>query len=690
MRYLYCCVATMALSIAALASPPAAPSNLSGTVTTSPSTGVILTWQDNASDESGFVLEKRNPGGNWSPFAEVGFDTEVYTDTAVAPGTTVDYRVRAFRHEPGPTVPAGFVRVPGGTYMRGSPVGEPGRAADEELHEVTLTRDLLVSTTEVRNQEFAAAMNWALQQGLVVSEATSGSELYTFRNATGSVQTLFVISDAGSLRFSGGQILPGFDVALHPVVDVTWFGAMMYCYVLSLQHGLVPAVSPDDWSINLDAPGYRLPTEAEWEYLCRAGTTTALYNGAVSGTGCFADANLEAVAHYCGNANLLSDGRRLTPNSWGLYDMHGNAQEWCADWYGAYPTGLVADPRGPSVGSERLVRGGSFRSSVSACRAAARDAQQPSDWNDATGFRPVASVRADYVRVTGATFQRGSPVDEPGRSSNETPHAVTLTRDFYIQTTEVTNAQMANVMNWALDEGLVAATASTVENVAGDVRELLDLDASSSQLSLVGGKLVVDHGKHTYPVLAVTWYGAMAYCYLLSLIESLPTAVDFSDWNVDFTADGYRLPTEAEWEHAARAGTMTAFHSGPITYTGSSPLDPNLDAAGWYTANSTNPDNPLFQGKGTHSVGLNQPNGWGLFDMHGNVSEWCADRRGDYPNGPVTDPTGAVFGNDRTVRGGNWLESASACRSAYRGFPQPPSSANRTFGFRPVRPTSSP
>ncbi len=112
----------------------------------------------------------------------------------------------------------------------------------------------------------------------------------------------------------------------------------------------------------------------------------------------------------------------------------------------------------------------------------------------------------------------------------------------------------------------------------------------------------------------------------------------------------FALPTEAQWEYACRAGT-----TGP--YAG------DLDAMAWYRKNSATNDYADGQ---THLVGQKQPNGWGLYDMHGNVMEWCADWYGNYPGGEVTDPTGPTFGSGRVLRGGDWFLNAANCRSAGR------------------------
>jgi formylglycine-generating enzyme required for sulfatase activity len=137
----------------------------------------------------------------------------------------------------------------------------------------------------------------------------------------------------------------------------------------------------------------------------------------------------------------------------------------------------------------------------------------------------------------------------------------------------------------------------------------------------------------------------------------------------------YRLPTEAEWEYAARAGSKTAFANGDIQETGCD-HDPNLDKMGWYCGNSNNK---------THAFAQKLPNQWQIFDMHGNVWEWCSDYFGDYPSEQVTDYMGPEKGASRVLRGGGWSSGAWGCRSANRGRVAP-GSRDRYRGFRLVAP----
>ena len=282
----------------------------------------------------------------------------------------------------------------------------------------------------------------------------------------------------------------------------------------------------------------------------------------------------------------------------------------------------------------------------------------------------------DFVLIPAGTFQMGSPLDELGRQIDETEHQVTLTQGFYCQTTEVTNQQYMEMAQWAYDHGYVTATSASLrDNLDGSTQELLDLDGVC-EISFSGGAFTVDAGKEDHPVLEVTWYGSVAYCDWLSLQQGLPRAYSHSTWQCNggnpYTATGYRLPTEAEWEYACRAGSTTAFANGPITDIACN--DPNLDQVGWYCGNA---------GGWTHPVAQKNPNGWGLYDMHGNLYEWCNDWYALY-GGTVTDPTGPGTGSHRVFRGGSWSHSARGCRSADRYSSYPVLSSDY-LGFRSVR-----
>ena len=137
---------------------------------------------------------------------------------------------------------------------------------------------------------------------------------------------------------------------------------------------------------------YRLPTEAEWEYACRAGSRSAFANGDIKELDCGQDPNLDQLGWYCGNAdNTTHPVAKKLPNAWGLYDMHGNVFEWTGDWYGNYPFEPVTDPAGPVTGRGWVIRGGCWKSFARFCRSANRSRYSPDFHNRYTGFRLVVN-----------------------------------------------------------------------------------------------------------------------------------------------------------------------------------------------------------------------------------------------------------------------------------------------------------
>jgi formylglycine-generating enzyme required for sulfatase activity len=158
------------------------------------------------------------------------------------------------------------------------------------------------------------------------------------------------------------------------------------------------------------------------------------------------------------------------------------------------------------------------------------------------------------------------------------------------------------------------------------------------------------------PVDRIRWRDAAAYCNARSAADGLRPAYDSATWQCDFEADGYRLPTEAEYEYALRSGSKTAF------FFGDSPAE--LKRYAWFKENSP---------RGSHPVGEKPPNAWGLCDMIGNVWEWCNDfyQEDYYQHSPERDPRGPASGENRVVRGGCWNSRPGDCRSAYRNNEMP-------------------
>jgi len=305
-----------------------------------------------------------------------------------------DYVVKVIAddHQETP-VPEGFVLIPAGTFTMGSPEDELLRGPDEVQHTVTLTTPFYVSATEVTNQQYADLAQWAYDQGYCT--ATSSS----LRDALdGSTEELLDLIPYCEISFSGGVFTVDLGKEDHPVLEVTWYGAVAYCDWVSLSKGLLRVYDHDTWECNGHDPygaiGYRLLTEAEWEYACRAGTQTPFYTGVCLDAGTEANYHGDYPYPDCLSGPYVDwtvPVGSYPANGFGLYDMHGNLYEWCNDWYGVY-CGAEVDPPGPEAGSNRVVRGGFWSSYAQVCRSPDRGGNEPDHSNDGVGFRVAKSV----------------------------------------------------------------------------------------------------------------------------------------------------------------------------------------------------------------------------------------------------------------------------------------------------------
>jgi len=529
--------------------------------------------------------------------------------------------------------------IPPGQFLMGSPESEPERYDVEgPQHEVTLTEGFWLFDTAVTQALWEAVM------------------------------------DDNPSRFKGPD---------RPVENVSWDDAQEF---LTKLNGIRPGL------------GLTLPTEAQWEYACRAGTQTPFYFGD--------NITLEQV-NYNGKYSYNDSPKglyreetvavkSLPPNAWGLYEMHGNVWECCKDYWRKYSAEAKTDPTGPTDGGSRIFRGGSWSNDARNVRAAYRGPDDVGVRNDHQGFRCArvqnwakpaqaepeqggaellhwradaadrlawprapgfilrsdggqlgisslhkptwakdigrdryglwAEFKLDYISqrlrwIPPGRFLMGSPESEPERFDDEGPqHEVTLTEGFWLFDTAVTQALWEAVMG---------------ENPSG-------------------------FKGPDRPVENVSWDDAQKFITKLNSI--LPGL-------------GLTLPTEAQWEYACRAGTQTPFYFGDnirpeqVNYNGDHPYN----------------DAPkgLYREK-TVAVKSLPPNAWGLYEMHGNVWEWCKDYWGDYSAEEQTNPTGPTDGGSRVVRGGSWGDYARNVRAAFRGSYDPGNRYNLQ-GFRCAR-----
>ncbi|MBC1193637.1 SUMF1/EgtB/PvdO family nonheme iron enzyme [Microcystis aeruginosa BLCCF108] len=414
----------------------------------------------------------------------------------------------------------------------------------------------------------------------------------------------------------------------NPVENVSWNDAQAFCRKLS----------------QITGKTYRLPTEAEWEYACRAGTTTRYYFGD--------DANqLGDYAWYIENSQAKTHpvGQKK-PNAWGLYDMSGNVWEWCEDdWHDNY----IGAPKDGSAwltndNDYQILRGGSWCNLPYLYRSAYRYNfyRRVFDYYYFTGFRVVCVPTVTSTQLPIATVTpTPSPKVSPSPPSSPPPPPAKLT----LFTENLPKGITLEMVSLPAGQFLMGSPDSDP-----DARDFEKPQHQVKVNSFAIGKYPVTQAQYQAvmgtnpsrfknwfknnpqnPVENVNWNDAQAFCQKLSQI----------------TGKTYRLPTEAEWEYACRAGTTTRYYFGDDAS--------QLGDYAWYKGNS--------QDK-THPVGQKKPNAWGLHDMSGNVWEWCEDDWHDnYIGAPKDGSAWLTNDNDyQIVRGGSWYLNPNSCRSAYR------------------------
>ena len=509
-----------------------------------------------------------------------------------------------------------FVRVPAGRFQMGS---ETGDSDEKPVHRVRINESFYMGKTEVTVRQFRA-----------------------FTQATGYKTEAEKGNWAASYSSAGFPIVPDRDLSWRkpgfpqsedsPAVCISWNDAVAFCKWLSKETG----------------EHYRLPSEAEWEYACRAGSDS--------------DDAADEVGWYRDNSGGATHPvARKKPNAWGLYDMHGNAWEWCLDvWHCNYrgaPTNgspWLKEDYLPRTAIRRVLRGGAWCRLDFELSTTYRYRGTADFRSDGTGFRIVRSeapvneepeiskpayeypngqsvtgsklavnidgVDFEFVRIPAGEFLMGSEED-----NEEMPvHRVRIRYSFDIGKTEVTVRQFL-----AFTEATGYQTDAEKERWAWTRTGRRDWDPEQ----LICWWNLPFEQSEDEPVTCVSWYDAIEFC----------------KWLSQETGTQIRLPSEAEWEYACRAGTTGDFAG-------------DVDQMAWHRANS---------GLRTHPVGRKKPNARGLYDMHGNVWEWCLDMWHQGYEGAPSD--GSAWTEAKTfepvMRGGSfvnppwWLRSANHMRN---------------------------
>jgi formylglycine-generating enzyme required for sulfatase activity len=593
-----------------------------------------------------------------------------------------------------------MVLIPPGTFQMGcSPSSQWGCNGDESpVHTVTLTNAFYMGRFEVTQAQWTATM---------------GSNPSFFQSPSAQVSVE--------------------QVPNRPVERVSWNTVQEF----------------------LGATGMRLPTEAEWEYAYRAGTTTAFHSMPGCPNGTNDDGQLGTIAWFSGNA--LSQTRPVgqkAANDFGLHDMSGNVWEWVNDWYSGtyYASSPSVNPPGPSSGSYRVLRGGTWASLSNHCRSSRRFDGDPSDgYGSIDGFR-VARAPADTptltlvsppsgpttggttITLTGTNLTGATSVAVGGSAATNvqvvnsttvtavTPVGTAGPRDVTVMTPGGTATRTGGfvygVPSWATlvetapdpaivtDAALRAAIAAAgyawrVRDNATQI-EMVLIPPGSFEMGCSPSKwwgcTSAESPVHTvtltqpfymgrYEVTQAQWTAQMESnpSNFQSASAQVPAEqvpnrpVEQVSWDMIqgfLSATDMRLPTEAEWEYAYRAGTTTAFHSMP-GYPNGTNDDNQLGTIAWFSSNSESQTRPVGQKAG---------NGFGLHDMGGNVWEWVNDWGSEsyYASSPSVNPPGPSSGTFRVLRGGSWVLNSYYCRSSLR-FGLNPSVDNSDLGFRVAR-----
>jgi formylglycine-generating enzyme required for sulfatase activity len=311
-------------------------------------------------------------------------------------------------------------------------------------------------------------------------------------------------------------------------------------------------------------------------------------------------------------------------------------------------------------------------------------------WNiGAVQFTQDSPITATpFVTVPAQTFLMGDPFDE---EALETPqHQVTLTKNYRIATAPVTVAEAVRALQYAYDAGLITVTSSAV-TLTSSGTHLMTLGHTWAEITFSNGIFSIRSGRDEHPVPYISWYGAAAVANWLSTLDNLTPCYSFSTWDCNFSANGYRMATEAEWECAARGGlTNQRFPWGnTIAHAYANYYATNL----WsYDLSPTTGRHPAWntQVLGSSTVRYFSSYGYGTYDMSGNVYEWVNNWNQGYTSAPKTDPTGPTSGSTKVIRGGSWYTQANKLRASNRYVGSQPQGTGHDIGFRLAQTISEP
>jgi eukaryotic-like serine/threonine-protein kinase len=506
-----------------------------------------------------------------------------------------------------PTDGLKYVLIPPGSFQMGCSPGD-GECEDDEKprHKVTITKGFWLGQTEV----------------------TVGA-YKRFAAATGRQMP----PEAGE---HGQRVNPGWSDDAMPVVNVTWHDARAYCR----------------WA------GGRLPTEAEWEYAARGGSTEAHY-GPIGEIAWYAD-NSGSKPHDVGQKRA---------NGFGLYDMLGNVWEWVLDGHDKdyYKDSPSQDPEGPASGGWPVLRGGAWMDDGSATVRVSRRYSFPPDTigDSDLGFRCVGDVFKASADMTGPTSESTEPAKEsskakapmvgpaPAQGNVSTGENIDLLSEFGAKEIGPGGVKVGLNPKDGLKYVWIPAGTFMMGCSPGDT-ECNDDEKPPHEVTITKGfwlgQTEVTVGAYKRFAVATGRQMPTPPYFNTNWADDSGPVVDMS-WNDahDYcTWAGGRLPTEAEWEYAARGGSTEAFY-GPI------------NEIAWYLSNNS---------KGAHEVAQKRANGFGLYDMLGNVSECVNDwyDQNYYQNSPSQDPPGPASGEGRVLRNGGWSDVTMNVRVSKRGW----------------------